>query len=148
MKVCLFRPDMPGNFGNIIRTISCFGINEIDVIRPTGFVLDQKEVKRSMMDYGVDFRINCFDNFEEYRSANDEARIILLTTKADKLYSEYSFKQGDILLFGSESGGVSEDVVKLCDDSLKIKMAEGKRSLNLAVSVGIVVSYASLVVNR
>ena len=142
MKVCLFRPNIPGNFGNIIRTISCFGINEIDIILPTSFILNQKEVKRSMMDYGNDFNINTFENFEIYQKENIDKKIVLLTTKSEKSYTEYNFLDNEILLFGSESSGVTDSVFQNCDEKLTIKMANGKRSLNLAISVGIIVFYA------
>jgi len=142
MKVCLFRPNIPGNFGNIIRTISCFGINEIDIILPTSFILNQKEVKRSMMDYGNDFNINTFESFEIYQKENIDKKIVLLTTKSEKSYTEYNFLDNEILLFGSESSGVTDLVFQNCDEKLTIKMANRKRSLNLAISVGIIVSYA------
>ncbi len=133
---------MPGNFGTIIRSLACFGINSIDVILPTGFILDSREVKRSMLDYGANFEINKFLNFEEFRASAGNGNIILLTTKSEKEYTKYRFQNDDILLFGSESAGVTTEVHEQVDERICVVMKNNMRSLNLAITVGIVTSEA------
>lgn len=142
MRICLFRPDMPGNFGTIIRSLACFGFDFIDVILPTGFILDSKEVKRSMLDYGQNFEINKYKNFEAYQANFPNNRIVLATTKSSVNYTDFPFNNNDILLFGSESGGVTDEVHNKVQNRVCIPMKNNMRSLNLAVSVGIITSEA------
>ncbi len=142
MRFCLVKPDMPGNFGTIVRTLACFGVFELDVIMPMGFTLDDKDLKRSMMDYGGDFKVNRFDDFLEYREKNIKSRFILATTKSKKGFMEIDYKIDDVILFGSESKGVEGDVLNGCDEKVTIKMKGAARSINLAVSFGIIANYA------
>ena len=100
MRIALYQPDIPQNTGNILRLGACLGI-EIDIIEPTGYVFDNKKFKRSAMDYishvkyqrHIDWKI-----FYEW-SKDLNYRLILLTTKTKKKYTEYKFRSNDILLF-------------------------------------------------
>ena len=142
MRICLFRPEIAGNFGTIVRTLACFGLQEIDVIMPIGFHISNQELKRSMMDYGRDFAINKFADFQEYRAKFSESRIFLCTTKSNNDFFNTKYSESDILLFGSEGGGVTDDVRRLVDCDISISMKDGFRSMNLAVSVGIISHFA------
>lgn len=142
MRFCLVKPDMPSNFGTIVRTLACFGVFEIDIIMPIGFTLNDKDVKRSMMDYGENFSVKRWDDFCEYKKQNEGSRFILATTKSDKNFSDIKYLKNDIIVFGSESKGVSDEIHKSCDEKITIFMPGEKRSLNLAVSFGIVAHFA------
>jgi len=142
MRICLFRPEIAGNFGTIIRTLACFGLAEIDVIMPMGFHISSQELKRSMMDYGGNFAINKFADFAEYREKFLQSRIILCTTKSTNNFDKIEYIESDILLFGSEGGGVADEVREMVDLDASIPMKEGFRSMNLAVSVGIIAHFA------
>lgn len=141
MRVCLFRPEVPGNFGNIIRTLACFGVHEIDIIMPMGFLLDSKDVKRAAMDYRVDFKVNKYESFDEYKLKFPNQRIVLATTKTKIRFNDFEYKKDDIIMFGSESSGVTDDVHE-CSEKITIPISDSHRSLNLAISVGVIVQDA------
>lgn len=142
MRICLFQPEIPGNFGNIIRTMACFDFTEIDIIMPTGFALNTKEFRRSVMDYGENFQINKFANFNQYKEINPNSRFVLSTTKTKNSYTNFKFKENDILIFGSESKGSSEEVHNSIEKEITIPISKNFRSLNLAISVSIIISEA------
>ena len=141
MRIALYQPDIPQNSGNIFRLGACFGIS-IDIIEPTGYIFDDKRFRRSSMDYinHIDYKRHIdWENFINWSKKNN-FRLILLTTKAEKKYCDYTYKDNDILLFGRESAGVPKKVHNLVSNRLKIPMKKDKRSLNLATSVGIVLA--------
>lgn len=142
MRICLFRPDIAGNFGTIVRYLACIGINEIDVIMPTGFTLDSKEFKRSVMDYGSNFEIYKYPTFSDYVKQYYDKRIVLSTTSAEQKYTDFKFLSDDIIMFGSESSGVTEDIKEYCKAKIIIPMQKERRSLNLAISVSVIISEA------
>ena len=140
MRIALFEPDIPQNAGNIFRLGACLGI-PIDVIEPTGFVIDDKRVKRASMDYYdyLDLKKHIsWNSFYEW-SKNNSYRLILLTTKSKKSYYNFAFQKNDILLFGRESAGVPDKVHRLVNERLTIPMVEGPRSINLSSSVAMIV---------
>ena len=143
MRIALFEPDIPQNTGNIFRLGACLGIS-IDIIEPTGFVIDDKRLKRASMDYydylDVKKHIS-WDNFY-YWSKQNSYQLILLTTKSKKSYFNYKFKKNDILLFGRESAGVPKEIHNLVNERLTIPMIRGPRSINLSSSVAMVASEA------
>jgi|TARA_B100001079_G_scaffold220878_1_gene196773 tRNA (cytidine/uridine-2'-O-)-methyltransferase len=143
MRVALYEPDIPQNTGNILRLGACLGLN-IDIIEPTGYIFDDKHLKRSAMDYvrHIEYERHLdWDSFFVWARDND-FRLILLTTKSDKNYCNYSFQENDILLFGRESAGVPEKVHNAVDEKLTIPMVEGLRSLNVSSAVALVVGEA------
>ena len=143
MRIALFQPDIPQNTGNIFRLGACLGI-EIDIIEPTGYIFDDKRFKRSSMDYikYINYQRHLdWDTFLAWTKKNNY-RIILLTTKSSKKYTEYSYKKNDILLFGRESAGVPEFVHKKVDEKLTIPMINGVRSINVSSSVAMIVGEA------
>ena len=139
MRIALFEPDIPQNVGNIFRLGACLGI-PIDVIEPTGFVIDDKRLKRASMDYYDYLDLTKHVSWEKFYewSKKKSYRLILLTTKSQKSYFEYKFQSNDIILFGRESAGVPDYVHETVDERLTIPMVKGPRSINLSSSVSIV----------
>ncbi|KKJ77718.1 tRNA methyltransferase [Kiloniella litopenaei] len=145
MRLALYQPDIPQNTGTMLRMAACLDV-AVDIIEPCGFVLNDKRMKRSGMDY-LDqtelVRHTSWDAFNNNRLASARPkRLILLSTKATTTYPDFSFEPDDILMVGRESAGVPDDVHKAVDHSVLIPMAAGVRSLNIAVSAAIVLGEA------
>ena len=138
MRVALFEPDIPQNTGNIFRLAACLEI-PVDIIEPTGFLFDDARLKRSMMDYMQKLKYKRHTDWDSFLIwvKKSNFRLILLTTKTKKPYSEYKFQLNDILLFGQESAGVPDNIHKIVDERLTIPMASGLRSINVSSSVAI-----------
>ncbi|WP_417798068.1 tRNA (cytidine(34)-2'-O)-methyltransferase [Terasakiella pusilla] len=135
MRLALFQPDIPQNTGTLLRLAACMGIG-VDIIEPCGFVLDDKRMRRAGMDYlhRVDLiRHNSWDSFV---AAKKEAggRLILLSTKAAHIYTDFTYAKDDTLLLGRESEGVPQHVHDHADERLIIPMAQDMRSINVAIS--------------
>ena len=141
MHIVLYKPDIPQNTAAIIRLSACLNL-KIHLIEPCGFDLNDRRFKRVVMDYIGLSKIFRYDNFAAFLNKNKESRIVLMTTKAKKLYHNFKFKKNDMLLFGRESAGVPEDLHKILKNKIKIPMNEKTRSLNVAMSVAIVASEA------
>lgn len=142
-KIALYKPDIAGNVGNIIRSCACFDI-ELIIIEPCGFPFDISRVKKSAMDYLQHIKLTRYNGFEEFYNSEislKKSRLILATTKTDNDYKEFSFNDSDIILFGRESSGVPDEVANICDDKITIKMKNNMRSLNVAISCGIIASF-------
>ncbi len=139
LNIVLFEPEIAQNTANIGRT--CYLTNtRLHLIRPFGFILDDKKMRRVGLDYWehVDLVIhNSFEDFIEYANG---ASIYLATTHADKFYTDAEYKDGDFIMFGSESKGVYDYIHEsLKDYGIKIPMRkDSDRSLNLANTVNIV----------
>tara|TARA_B100000945_G_scaffold202731_1_gene162936 strand:+ start:40 stop:522 length:483 start_codon:yes stop_codon:yes gene_type:complete len=138
-KIALYEPDIPQNTAAIIRTCSCLGAF-LEIIEPCGFLFNDKRFKRVVMDYLDESMIKIYSSAEEFFDEKKSERIILMTTRAKKKYTDFKFKKNDTLLFGRESAGVPESVHKKIKNKIKIPMIEKKRSLNLATSVAITLS--------
>jgi tRNA (cytidine/uridine-2'-O-)-methyltransferase len=141
--LALFQPDIPQNTGTILRLAACMGVT-VHLIEPAGFPLSDSALKRAGMDYleraALQRHIN-FDAFEIWRQDN-QRRLLLLTTKSSTPYSGFAFQPDDILMFGRESAGVPEEVHQAASARLTIPMAEGMRSINVAVSAGMILGEA------
>ena len=138
-KIALYQPDIPQNTASIIRTCSCLGV-KLEIIEPCGFTFHDKRFRRVVMDYFDESMIKIYKSADEFFDKKKCERIILMTTKAEKKYTDFKFKKNDTLLFGRESAGVPEKIHKKIKNKLKIPMIKTKRSLNLATSVSIVLS--------
>ena len=139
LKIALYEPDIPQNTASIIRTCSCLGIN-LEIIEPCGFLLSDKRFKRVVMDYMEKDKINYYKNSKDFFNSKKKQRIILITTKAKKSYTDFKFKINDTILFGRESSGVPDNVHKIVNKRLTIPMINNKRSLNLSTSVAMILS--------
>ena len=138
-KIALYEPDIPQNTAAIIRTCACLGA-DLEIIEPCGFLISDKRFKRVVMDYMDDKKIKIYQSSEDFFKAKSDQRVILITTKAKKIYTDFKFKINDTLLFGKESAGVPNKVHKILKQKIKIPMIAKKRSLNLSTSVAIILS--------
>ena len=138
-KIALYEPDIPQNTAAIIRTCSCLGAN-LEIIKPCGFLFNDKRFKRVVMDYMDEKIIKFYQSSNEFFKSKKNQRVILMTTKSSKLYTTFKFEGNDTLLFGRESAGVPKNVHNLIKHKLKIPMINNKRSLNIASSVAIILS--------
>jgi len=138
-KIALYEPDIPQNTASIIRTCSCLGAN-LEIIEPCGFLFSDKRFKRVVMDYMDEDKIQFYKNSEEFFDSKKNDRVILITTKSKKLYTDFNYSVNDTILFGRESAGVPEHIHKLVNERLKIPMIKNKRSLNISTSVAIVLA--------
>ncbi len=138
-KIALYEPDIPQNTASVVRTCSCLGA-QLEIIEPCGFLLSDKRFKRVVMDYMDNNNISFYKDYKEFFKEKKTQRVILITTKANRSYTSFSFRKDDTILFGRESSGVPENIHKIVNERLRIPMVKNKRSLNLATSVGIVLA--------
>ena len=141
IKVALYEPDIPQNTAAIVRLCACFGAR-LDIIEPCGFFLTDKRFKRIVMDYINICKIKSFKDFTEFKKDKKKERIILMTTKTKRKYFNFKFNQNDTLLFGRESAGVPQSVLKSVDYKLTIPIQKEARSLNIVSSVAITLAEA------
>ena len=137
MHIALYKPDIPQNTGAIIRLGACLNL-KIHIIEPCGFNLNDSRFKRVVMDYLGLSKIFRYEDYNNFITKNKNKRVVLMTTKAKKLYHKFNFKKSDILLFGRESSGVPEILHKTIKNKVKVPMNNKTRSLNVAMSVAIV----------
>ena len=138
-KIALYEPDIPQNTASVIRTCSCLGA-DLEIIEPCGFLLTDKRFKRVVMDYMEFDRIKFYKSADEFFEFKKNNRVILISTKGIKPYTNFNFNANDTILFGRESAGVPKKVHDKVNETLRIPMKKNKRSLNLATSVAIVLS--------
>ena len=141
MHIVLYKPDIPQNTAAIIRLGACLNLN-IHLIEPCGFNLNDSRFKRVVMDYMDLCKVVRHEDFKSFIKKNKKSRIVLMTTKAKKLYHTFKFKKNDMLLFGRESAGVPEEIHKMLKNKIKIPMNKKTRSLNVSMSVAIVATEA------
>ena len=125
-NIALYQPDIPQNTAAIIRLCSCFDVT-LEIIEPCGFYLDDKRIKRVAMDYLDKSKIVTYKSYEDFIINKKKSRIILMTTKAEKNYNNFKFKQKDTLLFGRESEGVPKLVHDNSYQRLKITLKKNAR---------------------
>ncbi|ASW43403.1 tRNA (cytidine(34)-2'-O)-methyltransferase [Clostridium isatidis] len=137
LNIVLYQPEIPSNTGNIART--CVLTNsKLHLIKPLGFSIDDKAVKRAGLDYWADLNIEVHESYEDFLKKYGNERIYLATTHAGKSYHEVSFKEGDFIMFGRETSGVPEEV-HLRHEGIRVPLIEtSTRSLNLSNTVAIV----------
>jgi len=139
----LFQPDIPGNTGTLIRLAACMGVR-VHIIEPAGFRLDEKAFRRAGMDYVDQAAMkNHLDwsSFEKWRKL-EARRTILLTTRAETAYTDFTYCNTDLLMLGRESSGAPDYVHAAVDRRLTIKMSGEARSLNMALSGAMVLGEA------
>ncbi len=137
MKVVLYQPQIPQNTGNIGRL--CVATDtELYLVRPLGFFIDSKEIKRAGLDYWENLRLKTVDSLEEIRKENPNSRFWYLSTKGKTVYSKVQYESDDILVFGNEGHGLPREILEQNPYStLTLPMWGPVRSLNLATAVGI-----------
>lgn len=138
LNIVLFEPEIPSNTGNIGRTCVATG-TRLHLIEPLGFSLSEKALKRAGMDYWSQLDVTRYLDYEEFLEKNPGVKIYMATTKGQRLYTEVSYEPDCYLMFGKESGGIPEEILKQHPDTaVRIPMIGETRSLNLANSVAIV----------
>ncbi|MBR6737077.1 MAG: tRNA (uridine(34)/cytosine(34)/5-carboxymethylaminomethyluridine(34)-2'-O)-methyltransferase TrmL [Clostridia bacterium] len=139
LNVVLVEPEIPQNTGNISRTCAATGCS-LHMVRPFGFELTDKHLKRAGLDYWQYLDVHYYDNLQEFFEKNKGANFYFMSTKANKVYTSVNFKDGDFLIFGKESHGLPEPLLKEnYEKTLRIPMWGNLRSLNLSNSVAITV---------
>ncbi len=140
MRLALYEPDQAGNVGTIMRLAACFGV-PLDLIEPMGFPWGDRALKRAGMDYAEMANLTRHLDWAAFEGALT-GRLVLFTTQGAVRLPEARFEAGDVLLFGSESRGVPDEVHERAALRVRIPQVAGTRSLNLAVAAGIGVAEA------
>ena len=138
MNIVLVEPEIPQNTGNIARTCAATGA-KLHLIRPLGFSLADKYLKRAGLDYWNLMTYTVYDNIEEFYACNPDANCYYATKKAARSYADVRYRPDDYLVFGRESRGLPENLLERgYDRCVRIPMIPGARSLNLSNSVAII----------
>lgn len=142
LNIVLVEPEIPNNTGNIGRL--CVGTeSRLHLIHPFGFVINDKNLKRSGLDYWVHLDVTEYQNVAEWKAIlPDTSRVFLMSSHASKSYLDIEFQDGDWLVFGKESKGLSDEVLGQFENHLKIPMSTNIRSFNIANSVAFVIGEA------
>ena len=140
INIVLVNPEIPPNTGNIIRLCSNTGYS-LHLIKPIGFDLNDKQLKRAGLDYHDTAKVKTYDNLEQFIKIVNPNRILATTSKVNKSYTTIKFKKNDAILFGSESTGLSQDILNKIqkENIINIPMKPNNRSLNLSNAVSIIV---------
>ena len=138
MHIVLIEQEIHGNTGNIARLCAATGI-ELHLVKPLGFSIDDKHLKRAGLDYWHLVKVHVHENFAEVKAMYPEHKFHYCSTKAPRAHSEAQFGRDDMLVFGKETAGIPEDILKAnWEHCIRIPMIEGARSLNLSNAAAIV----------
>ena len=143
MQIALFQPDIPPNTGTILRLCACLDVTA-HIIEPAGFAVSDRAFRRAGMDYLGQVRLTrhiSWTKFEEWRREAGD-RLVLFTTKGAVSYLDFRFCASDILLFGRETVGVTDEVMAAADARLKIPIRPALRSLNVATAAAMAIGEA------
>ena len=136
--IVLFEPEIPANTGNIIRLCANAGM-QLHLIKPLGFDLDDKKLRRAGLDYPEWVSVELHDSYADFLEKNQPQRVFALTTKGKKNYSDVQFEAGDVFLFGPETRGLPASMLaEIGENCLFLPMQPESRSLNLSNTVAIV----------
>ena len=136
LNLVLFQPEIPSNTGSIIRLSANMGIG-LHLIKPFGFEMDDKKLRRAGLDYKELAQVFEYENFQEYLNIAKPKRIFAVSSKLDKNYSEVEYQKNDSFLFGPETRGLPKEILDQYQ-GITLPMQEGSRSLNLSNCVSIV----------
>ena len=138
MHIVMVEPEIPGNAGNIARLCAANHIH-LHLVKPLGFSLEDKYLKRAGLDYWPLVDVHVHENFQEVQDEFQGHRFFYLTTKSEQCYADIHFQEDDLLVFGRETKGLPESLLKQYPEScFRIPMVDKARSLNLSNSVAIV----------
>ncbi|CEN91961.1 tRNA/rRNA methyltransferase [[Clostridium] sordellii] len=140
LNIVLVEPEIPQNTGNIIRSCAATG-TKLHLVRPLGFSMEDKYLKRAGLDYWDLVDIQYYDSFDEVREQNPDAKFFYSTTKANQTHSDVEYEDNSFIVFGKETKGLPESLImENLDTAIRIPMVdiEKARSLNLSNSVAIV----------
>ena len=139
INIVLHEPEIPQNTGNIARTCAATGA-ALHLIRPLGFAIDDRKLKRAGLDYWHQLDITYYDGLADFYAKNPEADVYYFSTKAKHLYTEIEYPNPVYIMFGKETKGLPEELLHDNPNRcVRLPMREGLRSLNLSNSVAIAV---------
>ncbi len=141
LHIALYQPGIPQNVGAAIRLCACLDLT-LDIIEPCGFPWDEKKIKQAGMDYLNEATIIRHNSWDAFKSAYDDWRFVLMTTKASVAYTDFDFSENDILIAGRESAGVPDFVHKEVGGRVLIPMSGKARSLNIINATAMITSEA------
>lgn len=137
-NIVLVEPEIPQNTGNIARTCAATG-SKLHIVKPMGFTIDDKKLKRAGLDYWHLLGVQYYENIEDFYEKNKGGRFFYSTTKAVNTYADVEFADGDFILFGKETKGLPEELLHENKEwCIRIPMIDEARSLNLSNAVAIV----------
>jgi tRNA (cytidine/uridine-2'-O-)-methyltransferase len=136
LNLVLFQPEIPSNTGSIIRLSANMGTG-LHLIKPFGFEMDDKKLRRAGLDYKELAQVFEYENFQEYLDIAKPKRIFAVSSKVDKNYSEVEYQKNDSFLFGPETRGLPKEILDQYQ-GITLPMQDGSRSLNLSNCVSIV----------
>lgn len=138
--IVFVEPEIPGNTGNIARTCAATGA-QLHLVKPLGFDIDEKAVRRAGLDYWPYVNLTVYENLDEFLEQNADRRMFLATTKGSQRYTDVEYEDDDMILFGKETAGLPRDfITQNSNMSIRIPLSEDTRlrSLNLANSANII----------
>ena len=138
LNIVLLEPEIPQNTGNIARTCAALGA-DLHLIKPLGFSVDDKHLKRAGLDYWNLLNITYYNNIDEFLESAGTEQIVYVTTKAETVFSDFKYQKNCFLVFGKETRGIPEEILsKNKDKCVRIPMIDKARSLNLSNSAAII----------
>lgn len=138
INIVLVEPEIPQNTGNIARTCAATGAS-LHLVKPLGFSVEDKYLKRAGLDYWGDVELFYYENFDELRNKYPTNTFYYATTRANKNYSDVEYKLGDFIVFGKETAGLPVELLeKNWENSIRIPVRENIRSLNLSNAAAII----------
>ena len=143
MRIALFQPEIAGNVGTILRLAACLGAR-VDIVEPCGFAYADRALRRAGLDYAARADVTRHADWDAFLAtlAATPARLVLLTTRGTVRLPDAAFRADDVLLFGREGAGAPDHVHQAASLRVRIPLAPGLRSLNLAVAAGIALAEA------
>ena len=139
LNIVLVEPEIPQNTGNIARTCAATGAT-LHLVKPLGFSIDEKQVKRAGLDYWHLLDLKVYENLDEFMAVNNGKKMYFATTKADKTYCDVKYEKDCFILFGKETKGLPEELLyERMETAIRIPMISDARSLNLSNSVAVIV---------
>ena len=143
MQIALFQPDIPQNTGTILRLCACLGV-AAHIIEPAGFPTSDRHFRRAGMDYLDHVALTRHDSWSKFAQWRNETgfRLVLFTTRAAGSYLDFRYEKDDVLLFGRETAGVTDEVADADDARLLIPIRPSLRSLNVAMAAAMALGEA------
>lgn len=141
MRLALFQPDIAQNTGTMLRLAACFDV-AVDIIEPCGFAFDERRLRRAGMDYLDRVDLRRHSSWAAFTRARAPGRLVLLTTRGDATHTAFTFRADDTLMVGQEGAGVPQEVHDAADARIRVPMAAGLRSLNVALTAAVVLGEA------
>jgi tRNA (cytidine/uridine-2'-O-)-methyltransferase len=141
MHLALYQPDIAQNAGTMLRLCACLGVGA-HIIEPAGFQWSQASLRRAGLDYLDHVEVTRHISFDRFQAQRPGGRLVLLSTRGGNAYFGFRFEADDVLMVGRESAGVPDAVHACADATVRVPMARGMRSLNVAVAAAMVLGEA------